>query len=270
MKYNLKGVRILAVILSMFIVFSSCKQQIAKEDKILIAISKDYTKPDKLSNYYKWLLKTDSTIEAINLYKYSVDSAMIMLEKCSGLLISGGADVFPGRYGKIDDTARCGEFDLHRDTVEFAAIDKALEMQLPIMGICRGMQIFNISQGGSLFIDIPTDFDTTVSHRTTEGEHDWHAVEINQASMLYKLTKGKTDSVYSHHHQGIDELASNLRIVSRSADGLPEAVEWKEAAGKNYFLAVQFHPERMNYNSPLSGNLAREFVKEVIQYKQKK
>ncbi|MBI9035377.1 MAG: gamma-glutamyl-gamma-aminobutyrate hydrolase family protein, partial [Bacteroidales bacterium] len=171
------------------------------------------------------------------------------------------------RYNKTEDTTRCGEFDLHRDSIEFASIAKALKKELPIIGICRGMQIFNISQGGSLFIDLPDDFDSTVSHRTSAGEHDWHPIEINQTSLLFIIIDISTDSVYSHHHQGINKLASNLRIVARSPDGLAEAIEWKSPAGKSYFMAVQFHPERMNITSSLSKKLALSFIHEVVKNK---
>ncbi|MBI9035646.1 MAG: gamma-glutamyl-gamma-aminobutyrate hydrolase family protein, partial [Bacteroidales bacterium] len=133
MKHRIRIPILIALALSILTFVCSCMQASEKNAKILIAISKDYPKQDQPSNYHQWLLNSDSSIEVVNLYNYSIDSAMIMLEKCSGLLLSGGADVFPGRYNKTEDTTRCGEFDLHRDSIEFASIAKALKQEIPIM-----------------------------------------------------------------------------------------------------------------------------------------
>ncbi len=140
-----------------------------KEDQILIAISKG--KPaEHYGNYGKWLKIADPTIEWVDLYHISLDSALMTLDQCSGLLISGGPDVYPGRYGQADDTVRCGSIDYRRDTLEFILINKALAMGLPILGICRGEQIMNVVMGGSLYVDIPTDFDSVVLHRCKDED----------------------------------------------------------------------------------------------------
>jgi putative glutamine amidotransferase len=255
------------LIASLILILGSCSG-VKEENGLTIAISKDYSKEDAPSNYYKWLLAADSSVNVINLYDYTLEEAMIQLEKCDGLLLSGGADIYPGRYGKEADTARCGEFDLKRDTIEFAAVEKALELDMPIFGICRGMQMLNVALGGTLYIDIPTDYDTIVEHRISTGQTH-HLVNVNQTSRLYELAKVSKGEVTSYHHQGIEKLAEPLRIVARADDNFPEAVEWTNPSGKSFMMAVQFHPERYNYDSPLSLVLAENFLLEVLKNKEK-
>jgi putative glutamine amidotransferase len=235
--------------------------------KIRIAISKEKS-DNSTTKYADWLLRHTSEIEYFNLYPMGIDSAINILKTCNGLLLTGGRDVFPGNYGNIDDTARCGSFDRYRDSLEFALIEVAVASNMPIFGVCRGEQILNISQGGTLFIDIPTDFDTIVKHRLPDWSRAYHPVRIIKNTMLGDIcVNTKEGDVVTSHHQGIDKLGKNLLISAFALDNLPEAIEWKSKSGKGFLMAVQWHPEAMDTLHPLSAPLAKKFIKESSNFK---
>ncbi len=172
----------LSILIAGSIIFTSCETEGPKQIKIAISKEKSQTSTTK---YADWLLRHDTEIIYYNMYPLGIDSAVKLLKTCNGLLLTGGEDVFPGNYGKIDDTARCGTFDRYRDSLEFALINMAIENKIPIFGVCRGEQILNISQGGTLYIDIPTDFDTTVTHRQPDWSRNYHPVRLVNNTTLY-------------------------------------------------------------------------------------
>ena len=254
-----------ALLLIGILIFQSCNNGVLSADqKLRIAISKE----GKSGHYSGWLKRHNENIEWFNLYPLGIDSALQLLETCDGLLLTGGEDVFPGIYGKIDDTLRCGSIDRYRDSLEFALITVALKEKMPLIGICRGEQILNISLGGTLHIDIPTDFDTTVVHRQKNWKTCYHAVHLQTGSQLYALSGVKSGDVTSNHHQGIEILGKGLRISALSDDGLPEAIEWKEANGKGFLMAVQWHPERMDTLHSLSAPFAKKFLLKAEEFRE--
>ncbi len=246
------------------LLFAACEKP-AEQAKITIAISKE-KKAGNSENYHNWLLRYNRNVDYKILYGLPVDSAVKVAATCDGLLLTGGNDVFPGYYGKIDDTARCGTFDRYRDSLEFALIDQAIKNRQPLFGICRGEQIINIAMGGTLYIDIPTDFSTLVVHRQEDWQHCRHSVWIEPGTLMSVITQVSTDTVTSNHHQGIEQLGEGLLVSARSADSLPEAVEWAGTSAKGFLMAVQWHPERMTMNSPLSKQPAVKFLNEAEKY----
>ncbi len=242
--------------LFLFILAVSCTSQ--NEEPLTIALSKDN------KNCHTWIASADSTAEVIELYTSSINEALTRLESCDALIITGGNDVYPGRYGKEADTIRCGRFDLRRDTLEIALIHKAIELGMPLLGICRGEQITNVALGGSLIIDIPTDVDTIVNHRLRQG---YHEVTIESGTLMAQTTNVTNGNVTSAHHQAIDQLAEPLKISARSSlDGVVEAVEWKEPEGKSFLMAIQWHPERDMSGDPLSWNILNLLLQEAHDY----
>ncbi len=195
--------------------------------------------------------------------------AVTALEKCSALLLTGGLDVYPGRYGKEYDTSRC-KTDPHRDSVEFALIKKAVKMKLPILGICRGEEILNVAMGGSLIVDIPQDYDTIIKHRCNDHSSCLHEINIIPGTFLFEIGKVYIDTVNSFHHQAVDRLAKYFKVAARSNDGLIEAYEWKNPENKPFLLAVQFHPEQLDTNNKLSTPIATYFINEAKKYKANK
>lgn len=255
-KSHLSRLWLLALLLALFGCTSPTTQVLK------IAVSK------QSEAYAAWLQRNTDTIELINLYPMSLGEALKTLEGCDGLLITGGEDVFPGLYGKIEDTLRCGSFDQGLDSLEIMSIALAVEKKMPLMGVCRGEQIINVALGGSLIIDIPEDFDTVVIHRQQDYMRCFHSMHSVPGTMLFDLSGTETDSVTSNHHQAIDQLASGLQICAYAADSLPEAITWKNNEDKGFLLAVQWHPERMRKNHPFSDPLALAFLQSAEQYKQ--
>lgn len=253
----------LSLLLLLAIIANACQTE---KKELIIAISK--AKPDKwYGNYPEWVHKADSKIKIINMYELGLDSALKVLDHCDGLIISGGADVYPGWYGKLADTLHCGEFDRYRDTLEIKLIRKAIHLKMPLVGICRGEQILNVSLGGSLIIDIPTDHDTTIKHRLIDWENCYHQVDLVKGSLLSKLSSQEQGKVNSNHHQAIDRLATDLKISSIAEDGIIESVEWKNPKDKGFMIAVQWHPERLDTVNPeLSLPIIREMLFQARQY----
>lgn len=234
------------------------------QDHPLVAISKGASSESYLA-YGKWLRNIDPDVQWVDMSVYPVDSALSVLEKCSGLLLSGGGDVYPGRFGKESDTARCDTLDLDRDTLEFALIQKARELALPVLGICRGLQILNIAYGGSLIIDIPKDKASFI-HKCPDKYNCFHRVALLYGSMINEVSGSLYGTSNTNHHQGIDKLAGDLKATGYSEDGLIEVIEWANPKGKPYLLAVQWHPERMELSNPLSFNIGLSFIKAAIDY----
>ncbi len=218
-------------------------------------------------NYENWLLNADSTVIIHNMYHLTLDSAITLLNDCQGLLITGGEDVYPGWYNNIDDTARCEGFDMRRDTLEINLIKKALELKMPIVGICRGHQITNVVLGGTLIVDIPTEIESDIIHRCPVNPINCHHnVELVEGSMIKNITGQRTGTVTTYHHQAVDVLAPGLSISARSADGIVEAIEWKQPEGKSFLLGTQWHPERMVDYPELSKPIAARFLLEARSY----
>jgi putative glutamine amidotransferase len=253
---------VLLIVIALF----SCDRAVKTELRtVRIAISKE-KREGVLENYHNWLLRYDRHVTWVNLYGMPVDSALSVAAGCNAVLITGGEDVYPGIYGKIADTARCGRFDRYRDTLEIALIKQAVENRQPLFGVCRGEQIINVALGGTLIIDIPTDFGTTVIHRQKDWKHCYHPVYLNKSSLLYEVSKVDRDTVASNHHQGIEIPGKNLLVSARAADSLPEAVEWLNGNRKGFLMAVQWHPERMPVNHPLSKPPALLFLNSAKKY----
>ncbi len=226
----------------------------------------------KSSEYYVgWIHGADPDIVTVNMYGMSVDSAMLVLASCQGLLLTGGEDVNPAYYGKLNELSKCEEIDGYRDTLEMALIQKALMFRMPVFGICRGEQILNVAMGGSLLTDIPTDAGNQVIHRCPAGSKDClHSVSIDKGSELYTITGVEKGTVNSFHHQAVDEVAPGMKVTARSDNGVAEAIEREMPVGKSFVMGLQWHPERLKANPGLSKPLAMKFVEEVIAYRQDK
>lgn len=224
----------------------------------------------KLSpNYLNWLKSADTTLNVVDVYGLPIDSALSLLKNAQGLLVTGGEDVYPGLYGKEADTARCEKPDLQRDTLELALIKQAFADKQPVFGICRGQQIINILLGGTLIIDIPSDFDSTLSHRCNDYLNCVHRISVVDGSILKHITGVSEGLVNSNHHQGIDQIAADLKPVAYADDHLIEAIEWKEPKDKSFLVAVQWHPERLTQNKGMSEPLVKQFIAEAGKFRRR-
>ncbi len=230
------------------------------KSRIVIGVS-------KLSeNYTTWLNKLHNGLEIIDFYTTDVTDTASRFEAVSGLLLTGGGDVDPGLYNQEKDRVYCKGIDSWRDKLESSLIELALIFNLPVLGICRGLQIINVAGKGSLYPDIPALVKGSMMHQDSQGDV-YHAVQIDPESLLYKLTRTTGATVNSSHHQAIHMVGERLKSTAFSADGVIEAVEWNQSREHDFFLAVQWHPERMDINNPLSGLLGRGFIEAAAGWK---
>jgi putative glutamine amidotransferase len=253
-----------AAIIAIIVLFAACAGP-EKIKPIKIAISQGV--PEKpYANYINWLKSVDSTVECFDMYHMRLDQALLKLDSCSGLLVTGGGDVFPGLYGKPDDTLKADKPDNHRDSLELALIARALKNGMPILGICRGQQMLNVAMGGTLIVDIPTDYGTTVEHKCEDYLNCGHPVRVLQGSLLNDIA-GVTDGfTNTNHHQAIEKIAPAFRAIAFSEDNIIESIQWDDPVGKPFLLGVQWHPERMDLKNPLCGKIAERFLAEARKY----
>ena len=261
----MRNYALLLCLLAGSVFFTSCVQLDEKEETIYVGVSKASPDPS-YGHYIKWLQKADTTILYIDLYPLGTDSAVKVLQKCSGLLLTGGPDIFPGRYNREEDTTLTEAIDHYRDTLEYALMKDAQDMKLPVLGVCRGAQLINVFFGGSLVADIPSQTESGVEHRCEVAAGCTHEIKVMPGSTLKSIVTEGMGSVNSNHHQAVKDLAPNLRVSARTEDGLPEAIEWMDPLGKPFLLGVQWHPERMDPSSPFSGPVARAFIEEAHLY----
>jgi putative glutamine amidotransferase len=184
-----------------------------------------------------------------------------------GLLLSGGGDIDPSRY--CEENKGSEKIDLERDRKEFAAFTRARERGIPILGICRGMQVINVAcrtgdgQGGSLVQALPR---APIDH-TLDGENSrFHWVKVVPGSQLAQHLGGAGEyHVNSRHHQGVtdERLASNLVASAYSADGVVEGLE-VSGYGFRFLLGVQCHPERLG-EAPEFEAVLRAFVRAAVE-----
>ncbi|MBP5421517.1 MAG: gamma-glutamyl-gamma-aminobutyrate hydrolase family protein [Paludibacteraceae bacterium] len=180
-----------------------------------------------------------------------------LIEMCDGFLFSGGHDVSPEIYNEkpLDNlVSSC----IRRDEMEAYILKKAIEIDKPIFGICRGIQFINAALGGSLYQDLPTQHKSEVEHHQTPPyDISVHKVKIVKDSPLYKCLNTELLEVNSYHHQAVREVAPVLKTMALSEDGLIEALYKPD----NKFLwAVQWHPEFSYKTDEKSRMIFKKFV----------
>jgi putative glutamine amidotransferase len=164
-----------------------------------------------------------------------------VLDLLDGLILAGGADIDPQQYGEPRHEKTIGTVP-ERDTFEIALARRALERDIPILGICRGMQLMNVAAGGTLNQHVP-DSHGHEDHRRSLGSFDDadHSVRLEPGSLAARAAGEEAHGTKSHHHQGIERLGEGLKITGwADLDELPEAIE---APDKRFALGVQWHPE---------------------------
>lgn len=227
---------------------------------MVIGVTDNMGSEHKLQQYIDWLQRGDASIRWTML-SYKNDNLQ-ELRNCDGLLLTGGGDVDPYLYGADMKHPRLGRVDRKRDDFERATIDCALESQLPLLGICRGLQLANVHFGGSLVQDLG-EMGSTI-HQVRNEVEQRHMVSVEQDSLLAQLSGIHEGDVNSSHHQAADDPGNGLRVVARSEDGIIEALEFQNSSARPFFLLVQWHPERMkDFHNPLTQSILRRFLAAV-------
>lgn len=175
------------------------------------------------------------------------------VNQLDGLILIGGDDIPPAAYGqKPHETVK--PMPPQRYDFESRLIPLWLKSKKPILGICLGMQFANVASGGTLIQDIPSQISTGIDHRAKKKLHD---VKIIKGSILHKILKTESAGVYSNHHQAVDKLGKDLKVIARSDDGVIEALERTDGG---FGLFVQWHPELMkdkNHRDAIYGALIK-------------
>jgi putative glutamine amidotransferase len=178
----------------------------------------------------------------------AADRASAALAAVRGLVLTGGEDVAPDQYGAAPHP-RLGEVDPVRDAAELALIAAARKRRMPILAICRGIQILNVALGGTLYQDLGSERPGPVSHA---GETSQHAVSVAAGSLLERTLGTRSATVNSRHHQAIRDLAPGLKAVAWADDGVIEGAEPVDA-GAPWMVAVQWHPEDLPERALFDG-----------------
>jgi putative glutamine amidotransferase len=197
-----------------------------------------YTGADeKHNNYVRWLKDGDEDIEVV---KLSLDEGVV--GDHDALVLSGGVDIYPSFYsGRMDYDHRPREWQEGRDEFEKNVLMRAWQRRIPVLGVCRGLQLINVCCGGTLVQDLGPQGD--LRHQNTPVDKE-HGVKVVEGSLLYDIV-GDGGWINSAHHQAIDRLGEGLKVNSRAGDGVIEGIEWAQPEGRPFMLAVQWHPERM-------------------------
>lgn len=192
----------------------------------------------------------------------SADAASAVLDSVAGLVLTGGEDVDPARYGE-QRHEKVRAVNAARDATEAALIQEARARGTPVLAICRGIQMLNVALGGTLVQDIPSQCNTDIVH-DEEGPRDSrsHEVSIEPGSLIAKAVGTEHLTVNSFHHQSVKRVADGMRVTARSPDGIIEGLESTEDDW--WVMAVQWHPEEMNESTePWDRGLFKAFARQL-------
>lgn len=197
----------------------------------------------KLEDYKQAVLHVGGEVRIVD----ASMSAGAALEGLDGLILTGGDDVAPGRYGEAPHP-KTVEAEPGRDEFELALIGAARAQELPIFAICRGIQVLNVACGGTLVQDIPSQVKGALNHSLTVPPNSpytlAHEVWVEKDSLLSTLMfdrlTAETCEVNSRHHQAVKDVAKGFRVTATAPDGVIEAIEDPSA---RFCLGVQWHPE---------------------------
>jgi len=214
---------------------------------------------NKFPGYVNWLKSGDIEFEILDWEENNFEK----IKNCSSLVLCGGVDVFPEFYTDWNDDTDKSKYIPERDGFEFRLAEYALQNNIPILAVCRGMQLLNCKLNGSLINDIETV--RGVNHRKLDdGKDRYHNVNLLNGSFMNDVI-GKTKGVInSSHHQAIDRAGEGLIVSAKADDGIVEGIEWAEKDSKAFLIGVQWHPERMlEMTSEFSSNILKRFKRET-------
>lgn len=245
---------------------SSDQKGAARADSVTLVLSKFYSS----QNYRHWLNRLADAdphlqrpLRFVQAYGMEETALMTELGRAQAVVLTGGEDIHPGRYGQAADTVRCGRIDEERDRVEHRLLDHVIATGTPCLGVCRGLQVMNVHGGGTLRPHLPDDGFT--GHRggrpgaTSDTLHpvsvslDWHMGDVH-------FDRGVSAQVVSHHHQGIGRLASRFEAWAHAEDSLIEGIRCTDTTAVPFLVGVQWHPERSDTGQVLTDGLGRALL----------
>lgn len=218
----------------------------------------------------QWQLLADDYVKAVELsggipviipITEDEESAAQILNILDGLILTGGNDVNPLLYNHSRSSSS-GEISIRRDTIELSILKRALsEYDIPIMGICRGCQLLNVSKGGTLYQDLISEGMTKNEHLLVcyPKEYGSQIANIYEESRLYKIMQSNEIKINSLHSQGVKAVGEDMVVTVKSSDGVVEAIE---QVGERFVIGVQWHPEMMIEKDINSQRLFKAFINE--------
>jgi putative glutamine amidotransferase len=184
-----------------------------------------------------------------------------LLSTLHGIILPGsGPDIDPRYYGE-QKTARFTCMSKQRTEFEIGLIKTAARQELPLLGLCGGMQMINVAFGGNLIQDIPTQIVSPLQHRQPIScEEPHHPITVMEGTLLSKITRVRRTRVNSSHHQAIKQIADGFRMNATSSDRVIEGIEHPDHP---FLLGVQWHPEFLYPHDPVSKRIFRAFLREA-------
>jgi putative glutamine amidotransferase len=192
----------------------------------------------------------------------NADAASAILDSVAGLVLTGGEDVDPARYGeKRHEKVR--SVNPARDATEASLIKEAKERGTPVLAICRGIQILNVALGGTLVQDIPSQCETKIAHdEESARDSRTHEISVEPGSLIATAVGTERLTVNSFHHQSVKRVADGMRVTARSPDGIIEGIESTDEDW--WVMAVQWHPEEMTDSAePWDRGLFQSFARKL-------
>ena len=215
-----------------------------KEDKNIHRVTQNMTKSVAAAGAD--MITLDFPLDAADLER--------VLPALDGVIIAGGPDMHPKYFGQEIDPY-CGTITEDRDIMELYVMKWAMENDIPVLGVCRGMQLINVALGGTLHQDVVHHMG--IVHRQSEGMVYWHDAVFEGDSMLRRLVGSERYPVNSYHHQAVDALADGLVATAYNPDGLIEAYE---RPASRFLMAVQWHPEVSYFKDSFSRKIFDRFL----------
>ncbi len=228
-------------------------------------IGVSFTKTN-LTNYVNWFSSHDLSYDLEIVELSFIENNIDEIYQCDGFVLTGGVDVHPSYYGGPEIYTNCpAEFQKDRDQFEEKIYRYAQQNQVPLLAICRGLQLVNVLEGGKLIQDLGT---VENNKHKKESADKIHEIEIIHGSLMHHVTATTSGMVNSAHHQCIDpnHLGENLMVSAKDSHGnVIEAIEFKDKTNKAFMLCVQYHPERMDKKeqNPLSQKIKENFLTAV-------
>jgi putative glutamine amidotransferase len=219
----------------------------------------------KFHLYAPWIQGNDANLEIITL-SYT-ENNLEDLHKCDAIVLSGGIDTHPKFYNndRYDYPLGPEIFNEARDLFEIKVFEFACSHQIPVLAICRGMQLVNIALGGNLIQDLE-EAGRQNHRKANEFDDRVHEIFVDRESLLYQISEIENGQVNSAHHQGLGTIADDLMVSAVSKDDVAEAIEYKNKEGKPFLLCVQWHPERLKVEKSIqsfSQNIREAFLSSI-------
>jgi putative glutamine amidotransferase len=216
------------------------------------------------ANYERWIKSSGEEVGVVLLKEGEGEDSFV--SHCDGIILSGGEDIHPSLYGKPQYVSEYNltDFNPERDKFELNILKEAEEYKIPVLGICRGLQLANVYYKGTLIPDLPSK--GKLGHSAGPDKETVHEITVTKGSRLHHIIGLEKGEINSHHHQAADLIGKGLLVNAVSNDGVVEGIEKAKKHDEEFFMLVQWHPERMDVNNPFSGKLRKAFLKACGEY----